>query len=78
MGAVHLAHPACANCREDFVGAQALVGYERHWPQFWNAQSITLGMYLGNHRRAGLRTWKRNSTELDYQVQASLRTDQMG
>src|SRR5438105_1252802 len=30
-GAVHLAHPACANCREDFVGAHTLAGMNCQW-----------------------------------------------
>jgi len=31
LRAVHLAHPACANGREDFVGAHALAGVNCQW-----------------------------------------------
>src|ERR1700739_4124846 len=42
MGAIHLAHPACANCREDFIRAQTLTGLDGHGlPLTWNWQSIT-------------------------------------
>jgi hypothetical protein len=43
MSAVHLTHPACANCREGFVRAQKLTDLNSHGlPLIWNRQSITL------------------------------------
>jgi hypothetical protein len=41
-GAINLTHPARANSGEDFIGAQASVGLERHLASISNGLSITL------------------------------------